>query len=156
MNLYELDEEMLALIDEDGVITDYELFEKLCNEKNERVQNIALAVMEHERNMESIDAEIGRLKVLKGKELSKANKLKEFLKSYLGVEAKYKTPLVSISFRKGESVEVSDINLIPESLTKVKVDVSADKIALKKYMKEKGLTKMAGAEIITSYNINID
>ena len=66
---------------------------------------------------------------------------------------KFETPKVKLSYRKSDSVEVSDINLLPKEYVKEKVELSADKTALKKDIKSG--KEINGAKIVTNLNMQV-
>ena len=66
---------------------------------------------------------------------------------------KFETPKVKLSYRKSDSVEVSDINLLPKEYVKEKVELSADKTALKKALKDG--KEIKGVEIVTKLNMQV-
>jgi phenylalanyl-tRNA synthetase alpha subunit len=106
--------------------------------------------------IEQIDAELKRLNEIKKRHLKASERLIDTLKNALlifGVE-KIETPLVKISFRNSESVEVNDLALLNKEYTKVSEPViTADKVKIKEAIK-KGLT-VVGATIVQNKNIQI-
>lgn len=66
---------------------------------------------------------------------------------------KFETSRVKLSYRKSDSVEVSDINLLPKEYVKEKVELSADKTALKKALKDG--KEINGATIVTKLNMQV-
>lgn len=102
-----------------------------------------------------IAAEIKRLQELK----DKSEKRKELFKQRLseamiqfGVE-KIETPLLKLSFRKSESVEITDENLLPDDYKIEKTTYSPDKTKIKYYIKEGSI--VPGAELITKQNLQV-
>ena len=66
---------------------------------------------------------------------------------------KFETPKVKLSYRKSDSVLVSDIGLLPKEYVKEKVEYSADKTALKKAIKDG--KEIKGCELVTNYNMQV-
>ena len=66
---------------------------------------------------------------------------------------KFETPRVKLSYRKSDSVEVSDMNSLPKEYVKEKVELSAEKTALKKALKDG--KEIKGAEIVTKLNMQV-
>jgi len=66
---------------------------------------------------------------------------------------KIETPLIKISFRKSESVEVDDINTLPALYKVVKVSESADKLKIKDAIKSG--EKIEGCYLKTNRNLQI-
>jgi hypothetical protein len=64
-----------------------------------------------------------------------------------------KTPLLKINFRKSESIEVTDIDLLDADFVKTTITKAADKIAIKDAIKAE--IPVRGAVLITNYNLQI-
>ena len=77
--------------------------------------------------------------------------MKEYLSGYLCGE-KFKTPRVSISYRKSESVEVQDISKLNEEYLKFS-DPEVDKTKVKKALKD-GI-ELSGVVLVQNNNIQI-
>lgn len=108
MNIYEIDNAMMSLIDEEtGEIKDYEAFEELQMQKEEKIENTALwyknLVAESKAIREEEKALAERRKSLE----NKAENLKNFINRTLDGN-KFSTSKVAISYRKSTAVEVDD------------------------------------------------
>ena len=108
MNIYEIDNEMFSLIDEEtGEIKDYEAFEELQMQREEKIENVALwyknLIAESKAIREEEKALAERRKSLE----NKAENLKNFINRTLQGN-KFATPKVAISYRKSTAVEVDD------------------------------------------------
>ena len=108
MNIYEIDNAMFSLIDEEtGEIKDYEAFEELQMQKEEKIENTALwyknLVAESKAIREEEKALAERRKSLE----NKAENLKNFINRILDGN-KFSTSKVAISYRKSTAVEVDD------------------------------------------------
>lgn len=108
MNIYEIDNAMFSLIDEEtGEIKDYEAFEELQMQKEEKIENTALwyknLVAESKAIREEEKALAERRKSLE----NKAENLKNFINRTLDGN-KFSTSKVDISYRKSTAVEVDD------------------------------------------------
>lgn len=108
MNIYEIDNAMFSLIDEEtGEIKDYEAFEELQMQKEEKIENTALwyknLVAESKAIREEEKALAERRKSLE----NKAENLKNFVNRTLNGN-KFSTSKVAISYRKSTAVEVDD------------------------------------------------
>lgn len=68
---------------------------------------------------------------------------------------KYKLdlPHSKVSYRKSESVEITNQDLIPSKYIKKKVEEKPDKVAIKEDIKNG--KKISGVELVTNYNIQI-
>lgn len=103
----QIDERLLALVDEDGEILDVHEFEQLQMERTEKAQNMALWALDLRDEQDAIKREIERLRALQARAERKEKSLREFLTVVLGGE-KLKTPRVTVSYRASQAVEVTD------------------------------------------------
>lgn len=108
MTIYEIDEQMTNLIDEEtGEIIDFSLFENLNMARTEKIENLCLLI----KNLKAEAKAIKEEKDLLGKRQKVAeNKVKNltgFLNKILNGE-KFKTPKVNVTYRASESVRVTD------------------------------------------------
>lgn len=143
MTFREIDERMLELVDQEtGEIMDVSAFESLQMERSEKVQNMALWALDLKDEEEDIEGEIKRLTAKKQAVKSKRESLKRYLQ-YITNGEKVRTPLVSVSYRSNESVNISDVSAVikwaqdkgvdSEVLKYSEPDVS--KTALKSFLK---------------------
>jgi hypothetical protein len=66
---------------------------------------------------------------------------------------KIESPLFKLSLRRSEAVEVDEVGFLPSEFIVEKTTLSADKVAIKKAIKDgKNVT---GARIIENFNLNI-
>ena len=108
MTFREIDESMLALIDQEtGEIMDVSAFEALQMTREKKIENMALWALDLGDEIENLDGEIKRLKALKQSKESTQKRLKEYMCCITRGE-KVKTSLVSVSYRRSESVNVLD------------------------------------------------
>lgn len=102
-----------------------------------------------------IDAEIKRL--MKLKERSERNKetfkerLSEAMQQF-GVE-KINTPTLTLSFRKSESIEISDEDKVPDNFFDQKTIFTISKTRIKEAIKEG--KQVPGAELISKQNLQV-
>jgi hypothetical protein len=107
----EIDEQILALVDEEGEILDVEAFEALAMERTAKIVSMVNWVMDVRDDQTALANEISRLKDLLDKAKRKEERLKEFITAILGGE-KLKTPTCSVSYRSSSAVEISDENAV--------------------------------------------
>jgi len=159
-NIYQIQEDYLVILDEifagEGEITP-ELEAKLnINEQElkDKSSNYASYIKKLESDNSVIDAESKRLKALKDYNSSKIEKLKltisEAMKLYK--VDKIETPLLKISFRKSESVDVLDESKLSDNFFTTKTTKTVSKTALKDALKS---GKVDGAEIVINNNLQI-
>lgn len=151
-NLYEINENILALIDEEtGEIADYEAFAALQLEREEKIENTALWIKNLKADAEMYKAEKQAFEEKQKRAERRAENLKNYLASFLEGE-KFKTAKVDCSFRKSESVNVTDISQLPSEFLKYS-EPTADKTAIKAAIKEG--KEIAGAELVVKNNLLI-
>jgi len=152
-NLYEINEQLLNCVDtETGEIVDLEKFDGLQMERDQKIENVALWYknLQSEANQFKIEKDLFADKQKRAER--KAESLKNYLDSALK-GSKFGTVKVDISYRKSTSVNVLDMDKLPEEYKKSVTTVSADKVELGKVLKT-GVV-IDGAEIVESNNIQI-
>ena len=111
MTIYEINEEILNCIDlETGEIIDIDKLNELELERDAKIENVACWIKELKAEAEAIKAEKLALAERQKVAENKAESLKKWLAYALQGE-KFKTAKCSVSFRKTESVEVTDEGL---------------------------------------------
>ena len=109
-------------------------------------ENYAYITKQFDGEMDIIDNEIKRLQQAKKSREKTIQRLKDTIEmAMITFEIdKIETPLIKISFRKSESVEVTDVNELPNEYKVIKVTETADKLKIKDAIK-------AGINIIGCY-----
>jgi hypothetical protein len=157
MNLYQIKNEYLTLASqlEQGELTP-EIEQQLqINEEQlkEKAINYGYVIRSFEYDNDVIDAEIKRLKQLKEQKENAIDKLKNAVSDAMqlyGIE-KIDSSTLKLSFRKSESIEVSE-NIDKRYLIE-KTTLQPDKQAIKKAIKDG--KQVEGAVLVTNYNIQI-
>ena len=159
--LYQIEQEYLnivqSIIDAGGEITEEQ--ETALSISKEQLQNKGVCygfiVKELEGNIDLIDLEIKRLQALKKPLVNSIDRLKNNLSQAMQMfdVTELKTPLLKINFRKSESIEVTDIDLLDTDFVKTTITKAADKIAIKEAIKAE--IPVRGAVLITNYNLQI-
>ena len=159
--LYQIEQEYLnivqSIIDAGGEITEEQ--ETALSISKEQLQNKGVCygfiVKELEGNIDLIDLEIKRLNALKKPLVNSIDRLKNNLSQAMQMfdVTELKTPLLKINFRKSESVEVTDIDLLDADFVKTTITKAADKIAIKEAIKAD--IPVRGAVLLTNYNLQI-
>lgn len=103
----EIDERLLALVDEDGEILDLHEFEQLNMEREKKIENMCRWVQDLRDTQKNLRDEIERLQGLKRAAERKEERLSEFVTAILNGE-KFKTPLVSVSYRVSVAVDIEN------------------------------------------------
>ena len=159
MNLYNITKEMrlLTLELEEGELTP-ELEQSLIitqEQLQEKAIQYAYAIRNVEIDSQAIDNEIKRLKAMKEAKDGAIDRMKEAVRNAMLVSGidKIESSLFKLSLRRSESVEVVNIDQLPEVLTTVKKTVSADKVKIKEAIKS-GLT-VEGAVLTENFSLQI-
>jgi len=160
MNLYEISQDIKQaseMLDEDWVLTEewLALLDQSELSLKDKAQNIAFVNQELSNKKDAIKKEVERLNWL----LKSINKNEEKLKGYLSSNlqelwiTKLETELFKISFRKSESIEITDEESIDKQFIKEKISTTIDKTAIKKAIKD--WLEVKGAELKTNNNLQI-
>lgn len=151
-SLYEIDQRILALVDEEtGEITNFEQLDKLQIEREAKIENIALWIKNLKSDEESYKAEKQAFEDRQRQAKQRRESLERYLSDVLNGE-KFKTARVECSFRKSQKIEVENIELLPEEFLNYK-NPEADKTAIKEAIKEG--KEVAGARIVYALNPQI-
>jgi len=159
MNLYEITQEaqyLAALLETEELTPELEA-ELLINQEQLQIKgiNYAKVISNYQGESDQIDAEIKRLKAMKESRDKKVTWLTESLKKAMlisGIE-KIESPLFKISLRRSEAVEVDIPESLPVDWQVKKVMITADKVAIKKAIKE-GYA-ITGARLVENFNLQI-
>lgn len=154
-NLYEIDFAILDCVDpETGEVIDPERLDSLVMERNTKIENVALWVKNLESDAAAYDAEKAVFEARAEKARNKAEKLRVWLAQACDGQ-KFATGKCEISFRKSESVEVSDMKKVPIEFisTKVSTTESPDKVAIKNAIKAG--REIDGCNLVVKFNAKI-
>lgn len=160
MNLYNIDAAITALVDpETGEILNYEAFEALQMEREQKIENMALWHKNLTAEAEAIRAEEINLATRRKDIVAKAEKLEANIKEALGGE-KFSTPRVACSFRSSQKVEIQDEAAFIRTMQEGQhfeflsyPPPSANRTAIKQAIKA-GQT-VEGAELVKNISISI-
>jgi hypothetical protein len=159
MNLYQITQEaqyLAALLETEELTPELEA-ELLINQEQLQSKgiNYAKVIANYQSESDQIDAEIKRLKAMKESRDKKVTWLTESLKKAMlvsGIE-KIESPLFKISLRRSEAVEVEIPEALPVDWQVKKVMITADKVAIKKAIKE-GYS-ITGARLVENFSLQI-
>lgn len=159
MNLFNIKQEYIILvnsiIDNNGELSP-ELSQALAineTELKEKAINYGYVIRSFEYENDIIDAEIKRLKALKEQKEKAIQKLKDAVSDAMnlyGIE-KVESPVLKLSFRKSESIEISEN--IDKRFVIEKITLQPDKVAIKEAIK-KG-EQVEGAVLVINQNLQI-
>ena len=136
MTLYEINRDILALVNEDGEIADIEAFEALNLAREQKIENVACWIKNLKADAAAIREEEKALSDRRRANENKAERLENFLAYALKGE-KYNSPRVNITYRKSEAVEldVPDDVFMERFAEFVKITPTINKTAIKDALK---------------------
>ena len=151
MNLYEIEQAMIACVDtETGEIIDEEKLDALQMAKEVKIENVCLWIKNLQASVVALKAEKDNFAERERVTRNKIESLKKYVANALDGQ-KFETTQVKVNFRKSESLEILDSAKIPEEYLKFKTEV--DKAGLKKAVKD-GL-EVEGVYLSENRNISI-
>lgn len=152
MNLYDIDNEIMSLIDDEtGEIIDEYRFDTLSMERDAKVENICLWIKNLKAESEALKAEKDTFAARQKVAENKMKSLKLFITNYLQGEC-FESTKVKVSYRKSEYLDISDIQNIPDKFLKIN-EPDVDKVELKKAIKNG--EHFDGVELVDKFNIQI-
>ncbi len=177
-SLYEIDERLQMLenylVDsETGEIIQTEeefnkLFDEIQMDLNNKIESTMCFYKNLQADVDAFKAEEKKLAQRRKVKENLAERLKKRIDNYIELQYtdeegnldkdslnkfKFETPKVKISYRKSETVEVENIDLLPKEFIKEKVEKSADKVAIKQFIK--GGKTLNGAQLVTNINMQV-
>jgi hypothetical protein len=161
MNIYNIQSEyqqiVTQLIENGGELTPELELALQINKDNfhSKSENYGYITKQFDGEMDIIDNEIKRLQQAKRSREKTIQRLKDTIElAMLTFDVdKIETPLIKISFRKSESVEVENVNELPNEFKVIKLTESADKLKIKDALKS-GMF-IEGCSIKTNRNLQI-
>ena len=109
-SLYEIDNDILSCIDEEtGEVIDIDALDALNMERDAKIEGVACLIKDLKAEAEALKAEKQALADRQKKAENKAESLKKWLAFALNGQ-KFNSPKAAVSFRKRQSVEITDIN----------------------------------------------
>lgn len=152
-SLYEIDKSILECIDQEtGELIDFERFESLQMERSQKIENVALWIKNLQSDALAFKAEKEAFAERERAATKKAEQLKEWLAEALEGQ-KFSTGKCAVSFRRSESVEITDENSIPQELMIQAITFRPDKKAIKEHLKAG--QAVSGCRLVESLNTQI-
>ena len=155
MNLYDIEYEITNCVDsETGEIIDEKRLDALQMEREKKIENILLWIKNLKSEAGAIREEEKKLADRRQSDEKKAESLTQYVQNVLNGE-KFKTPRVTVSYRKSEAVIVDDLGLmrkVCDDYLKYK-DPEPDKAKIKAALKD-GIT-VPGCHLEERQNITI-
>lgn len=142
-------------VDENGEVVGIEALDEVQDNFNTKAEGIAQKCKEMAYLIGCIKEEESNLYSRRKSLEKKLDSIKQYITDCCDIAgvSKVKTALCEISFRKSESVSITDLDRVPAEYKRVKTTVEADKTALKKVLKD-GI-EIDGAVLVESKNIQI-
>lgn len=150
-NLYEINEEILNCIDEETGEVDVERLVALQQEKNQKIENIALWIKNLLADAEALKVEKLAFEERQKRALNKAERLRQYLISTLEGQPFTSTRAI-ITFRHSDVVKIDDIDLIDMQYITMGAPVP-DKVAIKKAIKSGEQLEGCHLEVNTTMQI---
>ena len=151
-SLYEINQSIMDCIDmETGEIIDIDQLHELQMDRTDKIRNIACYIKNLRSDAAAYDEEAKTFAARKKAAQTKAESLTAYLSSMLNGE-KVKDKEYSISWRKSESVNITDDSLLPGTYL-VPQPPKVDKAGIKAALKA-GIA-VTGAELAEKNNIQI-
>lgn len=162
---YSVDPETGELLDEDQFNAKFDEIQMALNDK---IESSICFVKNLNAEVEAFKAEEKNLAQRRKVKENLAERIKNRIDTYIKAQYtdeegnvdivglnKYKmeTPKMKLSYRKSESVNITDIDSVPKEYIKTKTEVSADKTNIKKAIKAG--QHIDGAELVTNINMQV-
>ena len=154
-SLYEIDNDILNCVDEEtGEIIDADKLDALNIERDAKIEGVVCWIKDLKAEADALKAEKQALADRQKSAENKAENLKKWLAFALNGQ-KFSSPKAAVSFRKSQSVEVTDINALAMENDDLIIyqEPKPDKTAIKKAIKD-GRT-VNGAELVENVNVII-
>lgn len=152
MNIFDIDEAIMDCIDMDtGEIVDIDRLDALQMQREEKVENVALWIKELSAEADALKSESQKLSKRKQVAENKITSLKNYLRMALDGQ-KFKSPRATVSFRRSESVSVTDASRLGTEYL-VFAEPKPNKTAIKKAIKEG--KEVDGAELVTNTSVTV-
>lgn len=156
MTLFEIDKAIqdfeFEVDEETGEILNPNALEELEMAREQKIENVGLYI----KNLEAEATAVENQEKIFADRKKRIRKKIEGLKGFLGYALqgeKFKTDRVEMSFRKSESVHITDEYLIPDEYKLFTVVKKPDKAVIKKALKDG--KEIMGCELLEKQNISI-
>lgn len=137
-SLYELNARILTFemeFDSDGVWCNEDVLDALQMERDEKIEQICLWIKNLRAEAQMVTAEAKNLTDRAKKLTNKADNLERYVAGNLDGKP-FKTSKVNVTWRKSESVNITDESLIPDRFMDIQVVRKPVKKTIKAFLKE--------------------
>lgn len=156
MTLFEIDDAILNFefeVDEEtGEILNAQDLDDLKMAREDKIEGVGLWIKNLEAEAAAVKAEKDNMADRQRRLEKKAESLKGYLAYALQGE-KFSTPKIALSWRRSESVVITDEHLLPENCLNVTIVKKPDKKVIKDALKAG--KDIMGAELIEKQNLQI-
>lgn len=156
MTLYDIDKALMDFefeVDEEtGEILNAADLDELKMAREDKIENLGLYIKNLEAEKEAVKHEKDNFADREKRLGKKIDGLKGYL-TYALDGQKFSTPKVAVSFRKSESVHITDEYLIPDEYKLFTVVKKPDKGVIKKALKDG--KEIMGVELVEKQNISV-
>ncbi len=143
MTLYQIDKQITDCMDmETGEVLDIEKLEQLHMDRDQKEENIALAYKNKIADLNALTTERKALQEREKQATAQLERIKQYLVMALDGRT-LNTPRVACSYRKSETLEITDTTNIPTEYwkqTPPEVDKAGLKLAVKNGLRIDGVT----------------
>ncbi len=164
MKLYEINDRIYELLNQElidpetGEILDVNGFDQLKElelARDVKIENTGLFIKNLDADIAALKEEEKRLAERRKVKENKLNWTKQFLSDFLKSEnvPKFETAKLKLSFRKSESVGITDESLIPEKYIKTEIITNPMKAEIKKALKAG--REIPGAGLVVNMNLQV-
>lgn len=164
MRLYEINDRIYELLNQElidpetGEILDVNAFDELKDlevERDIKIENTGLFIKNLDAEITALKAEEKRLAERRKAKENKYNWTKSFLNDFMVMEGlpKFETAKLKLSFRKSESVGITNEKLLPEKFVKTEIISNPMKAEIKKALKSGD--DIPGAELVENQNLQV-
>lgn len=162
-SLYEIDRDLKAMLesifdsaDENGEVeVDFSALEELKQERQTKLENIALFIKNCEAEAAAIKNEENTLADRRKRLERKCERLERYMADSMVAngDKELSSPRFIAKIRDSQATEIEDESLIPDIYMKTKIETKPDKAAILKVLKSG--EQVAGARLIVNHNISI-
>ena len=154
--IYEVIEQGMSIDEETGeIVWDEDNLDQLVAELDTKRENVGLYIKNLTAELDMLKAEEKNLKERRQVKERKIERLKDYLTRSMELtgDKSLETARIKMSFRKSTSVNIIDIDEVPEFYVKEKIEYTPDKALIKKALQAGELVK--GAELKETQNLQI-
>ena len=154
--IYEVIEQGMSIDEETGeIVWDEDNLDQLVAELDTKRENVGLYIKNLTADVDMLKAEEKNLKERRQVKERKIERLKDYLTRSMELtgDKSLETARIKMSFRKSTSVNIIDIDEVPEFYVKEKIEYAPDKALIKKALQAGQLVK--GAELKETQNLQI-